>query len=269
MADTSSAITSNARGLQALARRPYDERATRPIWLQIYDRLARAIDEHIVAPGSRLPGEVQLAAMFRVNRVTMRRALALHQSEGNLQARKGVGIFVRHKPRPFLIQDDMRFADSLGEAGRNVTSRTLRLQRAAPGPEAAALFGLEDGDTVIVLHRVRLLDGAPIYVTHKEFPAHRFLAFERLYSETQSVSAIFKASGIARFHRAETRVRGGLAQPDEAEILGINAKTPVQYVTAINTDPEGNPIEISYGCWPMTSVEFLFRSSGIGHSAPP
>ncbi|WP_294621301.1 phosphonate metabolism transcriptional regulator PhnF [uncultured Roseovarius sp.] len=266
MTDTCSAITSNASGLQALARRPYDKRATRPIWLQIYDRLARAIDENVVSPGSRLPGEVQLAAMFRVNRVTMRRALALHQSEGNLQARKGVGIFVRPKPRPFLIQDDMRFADSLGEAGQNVTSRTLRLHRATPSPEAAALFDLDDGDTVIVLHRVRLLDGAPIYVTHKEFPARRFPDFERLYTETQSVSAIYKASGIARFHRAETRVRGGLAQQDEAEILGINAKTPVQYVTAINTDLQGRPIEFSHGCWSMTSVEFLFRSSEIRHS---
>ncbi|MEQ9673646.1 MAG: GntR family transcriptional regulator, partial [Roseovarius indicus] len=48
-------------GLNALAAEEYAPRATRAIWLQIYDRLARAIDQRLVAPGSRLPGEVQLA----------------------------------------------------------------------------------------------------------------------------------------------------------------------------------------------------------------
>lgn len=249
-------------GLNALAAEEYAPRATRAIWLQIYDRLARAIDQRLVAPGSRLPGEVQLAEMFRVNRVTMRRALALLQVEGRLQARKGVGIIVRQLPRTFVIRNDMRFSDSLVGATEEVSSRVLYLARTAPSPEAAQLFGLGPGDQVIALHRVRLLDGGPIYFTRKELPAARFPDFEQVFEETQSVSAVYKAAGIPWFRRAETRVQGGLAQPDEAEILGINANTPVQYVTAINRAPDGGPIELGRGCWPMTSVEFVFSESG-------
>lgn len=244
--------------LAAIAGHPYDARSERPIWLQIYDRLTRAIERGIFAPGSRLPGEVHLADMFRVNRVTMRRALALHQSEGKLQARKGVGIFVRQAPRAFVIRNDMRFADSLIGCGAQVTSRTLRLERASPSREAARLFGLGSGGQVIVLHRVRLLDGAPIYFTRKELPGHRFPEFEQIYEESQSVSAVYRAAGIPRFRRAETRVRGGLAQADEAEILCINGNTPVQYVTAINRAPDDEAIEFNRGCWPMASVEFVF-----------
>lgn len=247
--------------LEDLALEPYEERAARAIWLQIYDRLERAIEDGLFAPGSRLPGEVQLAAMFRVNRITMRRALALHQSEGKLQARKGVGIFVRHMPHTFVIRDDMSFAESLVGSSENITSRTLHLGRAAPSGEAGRLFGLRAGDEVIVLHRVRLVDGSPIYFTRKEFPAQRFPDFDALYEETRSVSAVYRAAGIPWFRRAETRVRGGLAQGNEAEILGISTKTPVQYVTAINRDPEGGAIELSRGCWPMASVEFVFDSS--------
>lgn len=249
-------------GLAGLAGVAYDARSARPIWLQIHDRLARAIEGAVVKPGSRLPGEVQLAEMFRVNRMTMRRALALLQSEGKLQARKGVGIFVRPVPRAFVIRNDMRFADSLIGCEAQVTSRTLRLERAAPSPEAARLFDLRRGDQVIVLHRMRLLDGAPIYFTRKELPAHRFPEFERIYTIGQSVSAVYKAAGIPWFRRAETRVSGGFAQPDEAEILCLNDNTPVQYVTAINRDPDGVAIEYNRGCWPMTSVEFVFQTSG-------
>ena len=259
MADLSDLSRAEA-GLAALACTAYDARSTRPIWLQIYDRLAQAIEGAVVTPGSRLPGEVQLADMFQVNRVTMRRALALLQSEGKLQARKGVGIFVRQVPRAFVIRNDMRFADSLIDCDAEVTSRTLRLERAHPSPEAARLFDLEPTDRVIVLHRMRLLEGAPIYFTRKELPAHRFPEFEKIYQIGQSVSAVYKAAGIPWFRRAETRVSGGFAQPDEAEILCLNENTPVQYVTAINRAPDGTAIEFNRGCWPMTGVEFVFQS---------
>jgi DNA-binding GntR family transcriptional regulator len=253
--------TEKNTGLEALAWQPYDARAVRAIWLQIYDRLNRAIEGGLVAPGSRLPGEIELAKMFRVNRITMRRALALHQSEGKLQARKGVGIFVRHRPHIFVIRDDMSFAESLVGSAEDITSRTLRLGRDAPSPEAAELFELKDGDEVIVLHRVRLVGGSAIYFTRKELPARRFPDFEEVYGQTKSVSAVYRAAGIPWFRRAETRVRGGLAQADEADILAINTKTPVQHVTAINRDPDDAAIELSRGCWPLASVEFVFDTS--------
>jgi DNA-binding GntR family transcriptional regulator len=208
-----------------------------------------------------LPGEVQLAEMFGVNRLTMRRALALHQSEGKLQARKGVGIFVRQDRRTFVIRNDMRFSDSLIGRGKDVTSRILRLERASPSPEAARLFGMIENEQVILLHRVRLLDGAPIYFTRKELPTRRFPDFERVFAKTGSVSAVFKAVGIPWFRRAETRVSGRFAEPDEAEILGISANTPVQYVTSVNRTSEGEAIEFNRGCWPMASVEFVFDLS--------
>jgi DNA-binding GntR family transcriptional regulator len=113
---------------------------------------------------------------------------------------------------------------------------------------------------VIVLHRLRLLDGAPIYFTRKELPARLFPDFERLFAQTQSVSAVYKAVGIAWFRRAETRISGRLAHPDEAEILGISDKTPVQYVTSVNRTADGAAIEYNRGCWAMASVEFVFVS---------
>ena len=247
--------------LLSLARRPYDAKSTRAIWLQIYDRLGMAIEDGVCPPGSRLPGEVQLAEMFGVSRITVRRALAMHQSEGTLQARKGVGIFVRQNRRAFVIRNDMRFSEALVGRGEDTTSRILRLDRGRPSPQAQDLFGLAPEDEVIVLHRLRLLDSAPIYVTHKELPAYRFPDFERLFHEWNSVSAVYEASGIPWFRRAETRISGRLAQPEEAAILGISAKAPVQYVTSVNRTRDGEAIEFNRGCWPMMSVEFVFDNS--------
>ncbi|MCA1298579.1 GntR family transcriptional regulator [Stappia indica] len=244
--------------LAALAAMPYKARSVRPIWLQIYDRLADVIRREVVAPGAKLPGEVYLADLFGVSRITMRRALALHQNEGLLQARKGVGIFVRSRPRRFLIRNDMQFAESLAVDGGDITSRTLWLGRQRPSPEAAELFGIAPDDEVICLHRLRQLDGAPIYVSRKEFPAARFPEFEARYRQSGSVKDVFQSAGIDSFYRSETRVLGGLASRSEAEVLEISPKTPVQYVTAINCDASGAAIEFNRGCWPMASVELVF-----------
>ncbi|NDW02501.1 phosphonate metabolism transcriptional regulator PhnF [Yangia sp. PrR002] len=248
--------------MSALALEPYAPKAQRAIWLQIYHRLAEAIERGCVAPGSKLPGEVQLAELFAVNRITMRRALALHQSEGRLQARKGVGIFVRQKPRHFEVRSDMTFADSLAADGGVISTRTLLLDRAPASAEAARLFGLAPGAEVIRMHRLRLLDGAPIYLSRKEFPPARFPRFEADYAQSGSVVAVYRAAGIPHYRRAETRVRGGLASREEAEILGLTPKTPVQHVTAINRAPDGAAIELNRGCWPMASVELVFSEDG-------
>lgn len=77
-----------------MASQPFLDKRTRPIWLQIYDRLGRAIGAGILPKGSRLPGEDDLSALFGVTQITLRRALARHQREGRLLARKGVGVFV-------------------------------------------------------------------------------------------------------------------------------------------------------------------------------
>ncbi|MCC5778406.1 GntR family transcriptional regulator [Nitratireductor sp. B36] len=244
--------------LAALAARPYAPRSARPIWLQIYDRLADAIRQELVPPGSRLPGEVYLADLFGVSRITMRRALALHQNEGLLQARKGVGIFVRQRPRRFLIRNDMQFAESLLVDGGSISSKNLWLGRGRASAEAADLFEIEPGEPVIFLHRLRQLDGAPIYVSRKEFPISRFPDFEERYHESGSVRAVFRSAGIENYRRSETRVLGGFASKEEAEILEISPQTPVQYVTSINRDASGKVIEFNRGCWPMASVELVF-----------
>ncbi|MFC5584203.1 GntR family transcriptional regulator [Nitratireductor kimnyeongensis] len=247
--------------LAALAAKAYAPRSVRPIWLQIYDRLADAIRQDVVPPGSRLPGEVYLADLFGVNRITMRRALALHQNEGLLQARKGVGIFVRPRPRRFLIRNDMQFAESLLVDGGSISSKNLWLGRGKASPEAAQLFGIAPDEQVILLHRLRQLDGAPIYVSRKEFPILRFPDFENRYHESGSVRAVFRSAGIESYRRSETRVMGGFASKEEAEILEISPQTPVQYVTSINRDVSGQVIEFNRGCWPMASVELVFAAA--------
>lgn len=249
----------NLEQIVQIAQAPYRSKGERPIWLQIYDRLAEACINGPLEPGARLPGENHMAELFSVSRLTMRKALSKLQQEGQLQARKGVGIFVRRRRSRYVIEDDLRFSQSLEANAAEIDTKTLELTRAPASQEASLALGLGPVSQVIRLMRLRIVEGEPIYLTSKEFPADRFPQFEEAFATNQSVTDVYRAHGIPRYTREETRITGGFAHRHEADALGLTHRTPLMRVASVNLDPEGRPIEFNFGRWPLSSVELVFN----------
>ncbi len=242
-------------GFEEMVFRP---RSDIPIWQQIYDHILGLIETSFLAPGSQLPGENHMAEKLGVTRITLRRALQQLQREGHLTARKGVGVFVRSLPSVFTVRDDRPFLQNFNARGREIVTQTLVLCRETVTTAAAKKLNLSEGEEIIRLCRTRSADGQPLYVNTKVFPGRPFPDFETAYRERQSVTDVFNAHGIGKYHRAETRVSGGFASSDEADLLRLTPGTPVFRINAINHDAAQRPIEWTLGCWPLTSVEFVF-----------
>jgi phosphonate metabolism transcriptional regulator PhnF len=242
-----------------LAATPFTPRGARPIWLQIHDRIRAACLDGRLVSGGRLPGENQMAELFGVTRVTLRRALSRLQQEGLLQARKGVGIYVRQVPLRYTLDHGSRFSDGLVTTDIQVTARTLSLDRGRATVAEAAALDLAPGADVIRLSRQRIVDGAVFYRSVKVFPALRFPDFGAVYARSGSVRDVYQAHGIARYRRAETRVSGGFATLSEAEDLQLTRDTPVLRTVAINHCPAGRPIEFNTGTWLLTAVELVLK----------
>ena len=233
-------------------------RSDTPIWQQIYDHIFGLIESGFFQPGSQLPGETHLAEKLAVTRITLRRALQQLQHEGHLTARKGVGIFVRNLPSTFTVRDGRRFLDNFEAHGQEIGTQTLLIVREPAGPAVAERLRLPLDATIIRLCRIRTSGKQPVYVNTKVFPAHLFPDFEQIYEVCQSVTDVFRAHGVGNYRRIETRISGGFASTDEAEILRLTPGTPVFRINAVNEDSNGVPIEWTRGCWPLTSVEFVF-----------
>lgn len=240
----------------------FGPRRDSPIWQQIYDHVLGLIETGALSPGEQLPGENSIAARLGVTRITLRRALQQLQKEGHLTARKGVGIFVRSPPSIFSIRDGQSFRDNIDTRSRSISTVTRLLVRARANRPIADMLGVTPGTAVIHLRRLRLVNDQPIYVNDKYFPADRFADFEAAYGERQSVSGMFRTHGIDTFRRMETRISGGFATAEEAEILQLTPGTPVFRINARNADDAGVTIEWTQGCWPLTSVEFVFGPGG-------
>jgi GntR family transcriptional regulator, transcriptional repressor for pyruvate dehydrogenase complex len=69
---------------------------------QVVLRLGEAIGAGVLAPGERLPGQIELAETLGVARMTLRQALAVLEDAGLLEVRRGRtgGAFVAASPPP-------------------------------------------------------------------------------------------------------------------------------------------------------------------------
>src|SRR3954470_21825898 len=121
---------------------------------QVVRRIGEAIGAGILAPGERLPGQVELADTLGVARMTLRQALAVLEDAGLLEMRRGRtgGAFVAPEPPPPALDPptaeqlraltDWRRAVS-GEAAalaaeRRTVGELTALRAAAAAVEAAA-----------------------------------------------------------------------------------------------------------------------------------
>jgi GntR family transcriptional regulator, transcriptional repressor for pyruvate dehydrogenase complex len=100
---------------------------------QVVRRIGEAIGAGLLAPGERLPGQIELAETLGVARMTLRQALAVLEDAGLIEIRRGRtgGAFVAPDPPPPAL--DPPTAEQL---------RALTDWRRAISGEAAALAAL-------------------------------------------------------------------------------------------------------------------------------
>lgn len=71
---------------------------------QLYGQILEQIVSNVLKQGERLPSENRVATAFGVSRPVVREALRKLQEDGLVEARRGVGTFVRRRPPEKLIE---------------------------------------------------------------------------------------------------------------------------------------------------------------------
>lgn len=80
---------------RAAMKIPLDRQSTRPLYLQIRDRVQRLIQSGALQPGSRLPSIRAMAREIRVSPLTVTEAYGVLEGDDLVYARPGSGYFVR------------------------------------------------------------------------------------------------------------------------------------------------------------------------------
>jgi DNA-binding FadR family transcriptional regulator len=159
------------------------------------ERLLQTIRLGIVAPGGRLPAEREMAARFKVSRVTVREAIRALQQAGYIESHRGRygGTFVtRALPRPGR-RNLKQLAREMG--GMLEDALTMRYVVEVGAAEAAALRPLADRDRDYLRERLAETAAAGL-ADYRRYDSRLHLAIAESAGSPSLTSAV-----------AESRVR--------------------------------------------------------------
>jgi len=139
-----------------------------------YHRIAEALRARIrggeLAPGARLPDQRSLARSFGVTVMTLRQALELLERERLIVRRHGLGTFVAAPTIDYDILQLQRLAGDLQAQGEPVSTRVLGHRFTVADRGVAAALGLGPRARVLVVERLRLVNGHPMGLQRSFLP---------------------------------------------------------------------------------------------------
>jgi GntR family phosphonate transport system transcriptional regulator len=230
------------------------------LWRRIADDLEQAIALGTHAAGERLPGEVEIAIRFGVNRHTVRRALAALTERGLVRAERGSGTYVERKRLAYPIGARTRFSEIVGTAGRGAEGRLIAHGSAPATPDIAKRLGLKAGETVVRLEILRSADRVPICSATSWLPAARAADAARIYRKHRSMTATLAHFGIGDYRRQSTRISAATADAIDAERLRLVPGRAVFIVDSIDVTTRGEPILTSRARFAADRVELVVES---------
>jgi GntR family transcriptional regulator len=141
-----------------------------PMYRQIAKELQERIESGELAPGTRLPTEIEMREQYDASRNTVRDAMKVLITRGLIETHAGHGTFVvDNRIAPFItvLDDRTSFGDSVHYASE-VAAHSRVAATSAPRVEIHQATGvvasglkLPEGALVVSRHQQRYIDGTP------------------------------------------------------------------------------------------------------------
>ena len=221
-----------------------DATARTPAYQQIEAQILALVEEGTLGAGDRLPPERDLAADLGVSRMTVRQAFDALARRGLVERGVGRGTFVA-APKVDLDHSTRvaGFTEQMEAAGLEPMARILRSEVVGAPPAVAAALGLERGERVSHVERVRSGGGVPLTVEDAWMPDAAFPGLTEL-DLSGSIYALMREHYHRGPVRAVERLEPVAARAGDARALGVRPRSPLMLVERIAYD--ANDVAIEY-----------------------
>lgn len=231
------------------------------IWRQIADAIRADITAGKYKKGEKLPAEIALAEIFKVNRHTVRSAIAALVQEGVVFSEQGRGTFIANaKKLSYQIGQRTRFSQSLKDQASSVTGKLINTATGPASQEVAIELNLAMGAPVIQIETLHYVDGRPISHSSAWFPADRFPNIAIDYEKTSSVTKALLAANVQDYFRYSTTISARHADNNDLSLLNLTPGAIVLTTRAVNVDSDGVPIQYSNTCFAADRMEISINT---------
>jgi GntR family transcriptional regulator len=246
-----------------------------PMYRQIAEDLRAQIESGELAPGSRLPTELDLRAKYGASRNTVRDAIKWLANLGLVATRPGQGTFVAEDIDPFVTTlsgdpetgfgggEGTRFRSEASRRNRTPTTGPIQVEIREASPDIAGQLGRPGGTVVVSRHEKRFIDGKPWSMQTSFYPME-FLqrGAVRLTSpfDIEEGTVQYLADTL-HLHQAGYRdwlvVRAPEANETDFFRLPPDGRTPVVEIARTAFDGNGQPIRVTVTVYPADRNQFI------------
>ncbi|HEY3611443.1 MAG TPA: GntR family transcriptional regulator [Pseudonocardiaceae bacterium] len=148
--------------MESTQRRVARRQPGAPKYLQIQRDLTRRISRGEFRVHEALPAQSELSREYGVSTMTLRQALQHLEDQGLIEQVAGKGTYVRRHRIPYAATGLGSLADDLRAQGIALDTRVLNVDMTETDDRLAASLGLRPRDRVLLVERLRVLDGVPV-----------------------------------------------------------------------------------------------------------
>ncbi|GAA3696602.1 GntR family transcriptional regulator [Arthrobacter ginkgonis] len=237
-----------------------ENRDGRPLHERLSEEFRHRIATGAWPEGSQLPSEATLCGEFGTSRGTVRQALATLRNEGVVTGGRGRPPMVRAAVQSQSFSTFMSFTEWAHSIGKTPGQRTYEVARRPAGPVAAAQLGLEAGEPVVEIYRLRSLDGVPAMIERTTFVMEAGRLLFDFDADNGSIFNYLRSRGVD-LSRARRTIDAVAAGPDDARLLEVDPNTPLLRERRLTSSADGRPIEYSEDCYLPSLTNFTIDNT--------
>ncbi|MCE5235109.1 MAG: GntR family transcriptional regulator [Clostridiaceae bacterium] len=234
-----------------------------PVYLQLREILRAQIESGEYPPGAKLPSENELAALYKIGRLTIRSSLSALALEGLVRSVQGKGVFVLGPKIPRDMETLGGFKQTMTAQNRRASTRILERSLRPAGPYYARLFGMDAKEGLFYVRRLLRADDEPVSLEEvfvRQAAVPKFSEFD------PGVFSIYEIYDMLHVTVTEAVQRLDLAVPDvsQARLLGTQPGQAVLHFRCLSSNEAGEVLEYAstYTRSDMCSYSIHFEKRG-------
>lgn len=219
-----------------------------PLYMRIQEYITAKIKSGAWTEGSLLPTEAELSRQFGCSRITVTTALRELVKDGVIYRIQGKGTYVspRSTPRSLFGRSGLvQLGTTLEDLTIPGEHRCIGTRITTPPEEVASLLRLDPDQQVIILDRVKYVDGAAFGLERMFLPELFYAPVLEKHLENQHFDTFSPACGITP-GKSFLSSEPVLCDAQVGEILKLEEGTPILRFCIELQDIQGHPVACEY-----------------------
>ena len=228
-----------------------------PLYYQVKESLIQRLENLEFKPGDLIPTEKELCEYYQVSRTTIRQAISELVQANYLYIQHGIGTFASKPKINHNVQELLGFSEEMRLRGLKPEARVIRFAEIKPSSRLTKKLNLSPEDSVLEILRLRFVNGEPIGIHRTFIPPKRVpnICFQDI-EDAQSLYELIENKYGVTIIDADEVLEAASANDEEAELLNIDANSPVLHIERIAFSQSGEPIEFVIMIYPAQRYQY-------------